>query len=130
MTCLAVKPHAQRTSQVDIVNPQVGDLLCPRATVIEKHEERSVTERQGAMFRQGGKQLVDLVTLQVTGFWRRRSLCGNRFHPLGFGEHFGVMHGEITVECTKRSEPLISRADLVPAYAFDHTQELQHSLGR
>jgi hypothetical protein len=40
-----VKPDAQRFHEVDVANPQVGDLLRPRPTVVEQHEERSVTKR-------------------------------------------------------------------------------------
>jgi hypothetical protein len=60
------------------------------------------------------KQLVDLIAFQVARFGRWCSLRGNRFHPLGFGEHFGVVYGKVTVEGTKRGEPLVSRANLFP----------------
>jgi len=40
-----VKPNAQPFQEVDIANPQVGDLLRSGSTVVEQHEERSVAER-------------------------------------------------------------------------------------
>src|SRR5439155_17740235 len=57
------------------------------------------------------------------------TLRRNGLDPLGFGQHLGMMQGEVSVKRMQGCQALIARSNLVAPCPLDHAQELQYSIG-
>jgi len=127
---LAVQAYAKRPIKVDVGHTQVCDLLDPGPTVIEEHQERSITERERAFSWQRPKQRIDLFAFHVKRVWRLSPLGGDSLYSLCFCQHLRMMNSEIAIASVKGSEPLVSGTHLVSPRGFNHAQELQDSFRR
>jgi hypothetical protein len=84
-----MKMNAWLGAEIKIGNPEVGHFLDPRAGVVKKEQQGTVSVRVAPVCRQLGKQRADLIPIQKPRFLERCTLAGNRGYPLSNRNHLG-----------------------------------------
>ena len=122
-----MQPDLVGLVDIDVRVPKISGFLNASAGIVEEHQERPIAQCHVAVCREGSKERVDLIAFQVDRSGRLGAFGRYGFHSLSFGQHFGVMDSEVTIERAQRGKPLISSTRLVSALFLNRTQEIQHA---
>ena len=83
---------------IDVRVPKISGFLNASAGIVEEHQERPIAQCHVAVCWEGSKERVDLIAFQVDRSGRLGAFGRYGFHSLSFGQHFGVMDSEVTIE--------------------------------
>ncbi len=70
LVALAVQPDTPLRAQLQVLDPEIGKLLDPRASVVEQQEQGSVAQGEAPRGREIAKECLDLLAFEESGFWR------------------------------------------------------------
>jgi hypothetical protein len=77
----------RRRRERNVLDPQIRDLLDPRAGVIEQQQQRTVPKGLASLRRQVCEERLDLVAIHEAHLGQGRPLCRNRRDPLARASH-------------------------------------------
>ena len=117
-------------TEVEVADPQVGDLLDPCAGVVEEQEQGTVPQGEPAAAGQVAEQSLDLVAFEEVRFGRRGSLHGDGRHPLADAEHLGFPAGDVLEQGVQGGQALVAGADVVAAVVLQVAQERRRPVRR
>jgi hypothetical protein len=120
--------NARWGTQLEILGAKVCHLLNPSSGVVQKQQERSITQGETSFGREIRKKHVDLLAFQVTGFGWGYSLGRNSRYALGLNECLRRSSREILKERAQRGQTLISGSDVVLALLFEHFQKAHNPI--
>ena len=108
-----MQAHTRLRTEIDVLHPEVGDLLHAGTGVIEQQEQRAIAERESSISRQSTKQRRDLVALEEIGLRWRHAFDRDRGHLLCDREILGRPTREEFEERADDREPMIPRAPVI-----------------
>ena len=91
----------------DVLDPEVRDLLHPRASVVEQQQQRMVSKGVAAFPRQVFEECPDLIAIHEAHFGQGRPLRRNRRDPLANVEPLREATADVLEEDPQCGEPVI-----------------------
>jgi len=130
LVALAVEPHPERWIEVDVLDPQICDLLDPGTSVVQEQHQHAVAECMAPALRKIRKELVDLAPFHEASRRRGCSLHRDPGHALRRHDRLRDSRGEEVEEGVQDSQALIARRRPVASFVFEVPQEVDDAIKR
>lgn len=111
-----------------MLDAQVGHLLYASPGIVEREEERAITQRTSSARRQVYEERRDLVALEIARLRWGTPLGRNARHALGDIEHLRHAAGHVAEESMDSRQSLISRVDPITTLDLEMSQEAQNTV--
>jgi hypothetical protein len=122
-----VELHTRLITQIQLLHTQICYLLNTGTGVVEKQEERTITDAVPSLAWERSKQSGDLFTFQEASLRRRNTLYWNGGDALACVKHIGDPAPEVFEERPEGCESLIARSNVVSSDFLEVFQESQSS---
>src|SRR5208283_1333958 len=113
-------------SQGKLTYGQADEFGRARAGVVQQEEQGAIPNGEPSLARHVGEKRLDLVTFEITGLRRLRSLRRDGCDPLGLAKQFRRLRPDIDEERVQHRQPMVPRSDAIAALGFEMGEEFPH----
>jgi hypothetical protein len=113
-------------SQGELAYGQADEFGRAGAGVVQQEQQGAIPNGEPSLARHAGEKRLDLVTFEITGRRRLRSLRRDGCDLLGLAKQLRRLRSDIDEERVQHRQPMVPRSDAVAALGFEMGEEVPH----